>query len=184
MTEKRFLKTCLLITGAVALAGPGAVLAHPAGGGRYGHEMYADPGMCDMQPQERWHRRHEGRNGPDGERLPPMLRGVELSDSQREQIREIMRTQAEDMRTRGEELQQTREALRSLALSEDFSEAKLKELAAAHGRAVAAMAGQHALNARRIHQLLTPEQRKQLEERRRDCEEQRGKKADGGDTGR
>lgn len=184
MTDKRLLKTCLLITGAFALAGPGAAQAHPAGDDRYGHEMHAGPGMCDMQPGERWQRRHEDRNGPDGERLPPMLRGVELSDSQREQVRGIMRTQAEDMRTRGEELRQTREALRNLALSEDYSEAKLKELAAAHGRAVAALAEQHALSARRIHQLLTPEQRKQLEERRKDCEEQRRKKAGDGDTGR
>lgn len=183
MTDQRFLKTCLLIAGAVALAGPGAALAHPAGAG-YGHEMDADAGMCDMKPDHRRHFRHDERNGSDTERMPPMLRGVELSDSQREQVRQIMRKQTEDMQARGKELQQTRDALRSLALSEDYSEAKLKELAAAHGRAVAAMAEQRALSARQIHQLLTPEQRKQLEERRKTCEEQRRGKADGADTGR
>ena len=91
-----------------------------------------------------------------------MLRRLDLSDAQRDQVRELMRSQSETMRTRAEAHRKTHDELRQLPMSEDYSEAKLKALAEASGKAAAEMAELRARTARQLHQILTPEQRQQL----------------------
>lgn len=170
MTAKRSLMTRLLLTSVVALAIPVA-LARPQDGEGGDPGMQAGSGMCDMEHEHHRHHRPRGREQADGERLPPMLRGVELTDTQQEQVRELMRSQSDAQRVKREALRKSHEDLRNFALSDDYSDAGLKERSATHARAVAEMAELHARNARQVYQLLTPEQRKQLNERRKPREE-------------
>ncbi len=170
MTAKRSLMTRLLLTSVVALAIP-AVQAQPPDGKDGDPGMKAGSGMYDMEHEYYRHHRPWGREQADGEHLPPMLRGVDLTDAQREQVRELMRSQSDAQRVKREALRKSHEDLWNLAMSDDYSDASLKERAAAHGRAVAEMAELHARNARQVYQLLTPEQRRQLSENRRTREE-------------
>ncbi len=162
MTTNRSLMTRLLLTGAVALTIPLAAQARPPGGGCGDHEMRMGPGMHDMQCEHCDHDRRGGWDRDDGDQLPPMLRRLDLSDAQRDQVRELMRSQSETMRTRAEAHRKTHDELRQLPMSEDYSEAKVKALAEASGKAAAEMAELRARTARQLHQILTPEQRQQL----------------------
>lgn len=126
ITDQRSLMTPLLLTSAVVLALPVAALASPPAGDHQEHEMGAGPGMGGMPCEQRMlHRRGEWRT-PDGEYLPPMLQCLDLSDTQRRQIREIVPAQADTQRARGEELRKAREARHNLTMSEDYSETKVK----------------------------------------------------------
>lgn len=165
MTANRSLMTRLLLTSAIALAIPLAAQARSPGGGCGDHEMRMGPGMQDRQGMRCEHCDHDRRGGwdrEDGEQLPPMLRRLELSDAQRDQIRELMRSQSETMRAGAEAHRKTHDELRQLPMSDNYSEAKLKALAEASGKAAAEMAELRARTARQLHQLLTPEQRQQL----------------------
>ncbi|TAK50872.1 MAG: periplasmic heavy metal sensor [Gammaproteobacteria bacterium] len=149
MTTNRSLITRLLLASAVALAIPLAAQARGPGGDCCDHAMHGGPGMQCMDRSE-------------GDQLPPMLHRLDLSDAQRDQVRELMRSQSETMRARAEAHRKTHDELRQLPMSEDYSEAKLKALAEASGKAAAEMAELRARTARQLHQLLTPEQRQQL----------------------
>lgn len=174
MSMDRSLTTRILLAGAIALAVPLAVQARPFSGERCDHDKHGGPGMHGMYGD---HDRHGGWDRPDGERLPRMLSNLDLSAAQRDQVRELVRAQADAMRDKAAALRTVHEELRALPLSPDYSEAKVKALAEASGRAAAEMAELRVRTARRIHELLTPEQRKALEERherRAEWRERRG----------
>ena len=162
MPANRSLMTRLLLASAVALAIPLAAQARPPGGGCGDHEMRMGPGMHDKQCEHCDPERRGGWDREEGDQLPPMLRRLDLSDAQRDQIREVMRSQSETMRTRAEAHRKAHDELRQLPMSDDYSEARVQALAAASGKAEAEMAELRARTARQLHQILTPEQRQEL----------------------
>lgn len=100
--------------------------------------------------------------GHRSEPLPPFLRGVTLSEEQRDKIFEIMYAQMPAMRTREKELQQAGDTLMKLPLGPEFDDLKAKSLSDAIGRASADIALNRARADAKIYRLLTPEQRKQV----------------------
>ncbi len=104
------------------------------------------------------------RGMPGGNHLPPFLRDLNLSETQRDQIFDLMHTQAPAMRDLDKAVRKSQMELRQLGLSDEYSEAKAKTLAEANAQAMARMAQMHASTSHQIFQLLTPEQRKNMAE--------------------
>ncbi len=103
--------------------------------------------------------------GPRAGGLPSHLHGLDLSDAQAARIAGIYRSLFEQMREKGAEAAQARDALRDLALTDAYDEAKAKTLADAAAGAMADIASAHARADHAVFLLLTPEQRTRLKER-------------------
>lgn len=104
-----------------------------------------------------------------GGRPPAFLRGLELTEDQQDQVFRLMHTQALEMRDRGKAIHKAHEALRELANSDDYDEAKARALADTLSERMAEMTLLVASTEHRIYQLLTVEQRKGLEKRSSDA---------------
>ncbi|MBI5784489.1 MAG: Spy/CpxP family protein refolding chaperone [Rhodocyclales bacterium] len=100
---------------------------------------------------------------PGREPMPPFLRGITLTEEQRDKVFEIMHAQIPSLRTREKELRQSREGLIKLSLSGEFDDLKAKALADAGARAMAEVVLTRARLDHKVYRLLTAEQRKQLE---------------------
>lgn len=138
----------LLAIGATCMIA-GVSLANP----KDAHELPVGPG-CEQ---------HMGMNGP----VPPFLKDVALSETQQDTIFSILHNQEPLMRKKVQALQKTEDALRELALSDNYDEANAKKLA---DSAADMMAEINLLRTRTDHQLffvLSDEQRKQAEERKK-----------------
>ena len=143
MKSGKTLITAILVAGSLAVALPLAAHARPFGSEHHG--MHGGPGMFG------------------GERL---LRGLDLTEAQRDKIFQLMHAQAPAMRDKGKEIHKARAELRKLAFSAEYDEARVKALSEAAAAAMAEMAQMRARLGHEIYQILTPEQRKTLEERR------------------
>ena len=95
-----------------------------------------------------------------------MLRGLDLSEAQRDQIFEIRHTQAPAMRTQMKALHAARKDLRELALAPQYDAAQARASADALARATSQIALMRIDTMRKVLAVLTPEQRQKLEERR------------------
>lgn len=104
--------------------------------------------------------------GMPGDGVPPHLKGLKLSDSQRDKVFELMHAQAPVLRDKAKTVHRAEEELRTLAASPDYSEAKARALADASAKAMSEMNLARARTDRQIFELLTPEQRKQLAEQK------------------
>lgn len=134
----------------VALAIPLAAHAEAFEGGRH-----CNGAMRGDGPQ--MHGEHGG--------MRHMLRGLDLSEAQRDQIFELMHQQAPLMRAQGKELRASHQALRALSLSGEYDEARAHELAQQGAQAMAAMAEQRAKLGAGIYAVLNPQQRDLLRKR-------------------
>lgn len=105
------------------------------------------------------------RGMPGGEHLPPFLRDLKLSEAQRDRIFDLMQAQAPAMREQAQAMRKSQMELRQLGMSDEYSEARAKALADANAQAMARMGQLQASASHQVYQLLTPEQRKQMEER-------------------
>lgn len=103
---------------------------------------------------------------PEEKPLPFLMHGLNLSDEQRDKIFSLMHAQAPAMRDQAKAVHKTQMELRRLGMSGEYSEAKAKTLAEENAQAMAKMALMHARTAAQIYLILTPEQRKQVEERK------------------
>jgi len=157
-----------LIAAAVALAVP---LTAVAFGGAHG----APNGSCGAEMPGKG-----GQRGP-GERMPPYLRGLNLSEVQRDKVFAIMHAQAPAMRDKAKAVQRAEEDIRGLAMSPDYSEAKARTLADASARAMAEMTLARLATDRQVLEVLTPEQRKQVAEIKAEREASRGDGPRGGE---
>ncbi len=138
-----------LVAASVALAVPLTAVAfqgHPGG-----HHGCGDFAM-------------QGGPGMGGEMMPPHLRGLNLTEAQRDKIFEIMHAQAPVMRDKAKALRKAEEDLRALTAAADYSDAKAKSLADAGAKAMSEMTLARAKAERQVFEVLTPEQRKQLAE--------------------
>lgn len=104
---------------------------------------------------------HQMRGGGMG-----MLRGLDLSEAQRDQVFKIFHDQAPAMRERMKATRAAHEELRKATAAATFDSARVRQLADAVGKAHAEAAYARAENMSRVLAVLTPEQRAKLEQRR------------------
>lgn len=135
----------LLIASSLALAVPTAVQAHPMGrfGAAEGHEM---------------------RGGMRGGMR--FLRGLDLTEAQRDQVFKIFHDQAPAMRERMKAARAAQQELRKAAISPNFDAARARELADTAAKAHAEVALMRAESTSKVMALLTPEQRAKVEQAR------------------
>ncbi len=145
---------------AAALAIPMAMAANPAGP----REGGGGPGDCGAMEGHGRHGRHGGEMGMHGRMGPHYLRGLNLTETQRDKVFEIMHAQEPAMRDKAKALHKSQEDLRALGASPDYSDARARVLADASAKSMADMALLRVKTDRQIYELLTPEQRKQMAE--------------------
>lgn len=163
MNMRKSIKT-FLIASSVALAVPMA--AHARGGMDWGGE---GGGRCEAGMMK-----HHG--GHHGDHMMRGMRGLDLSDAQRDQIFELKHALAPKMREEIKAVRAARAQLRDMAMSDSYEEAKVKELTEARAAAMARMAQLKMRNQHEIQQVLTPEQREQLKQRAQKVGEKKGKR--------
>lgn len=93
------------------------------------------------------------------------LRGVVLDEAQQDKVFAIVHAQEPQMREQGKAARHAHEALRAMATSGQFDDAKAAALAQAGANAMAAMALQRARTDAQIYAMLSPEQRRQAAQR-------------------
>jgi protein CpxP len=127
-------------------------------------------------------RSHSGRRGHhagfDGARhpVPPYLQKLGLSEEQKGKIEDLVKNEVQVMRDKADAMRKTRMELRHISMSDDYDEAKVKAMSESSAKDLAEMGELHARTSHQIYELLTPEQRKQLEEQRAQFESRhRGK---------
>lgn len=110
----------------------------------------------------------DGPRGAMGHHGGPMmhLRGLNLSDAQRDQVFKIFHEQAPAVHEQMKQLRQAREELMKLASADRFDETRARQAADAQARALSALAFLRAQSMYRVREVLTPEQRQRLDERR------------------
>lgn len=102
--------------------------------------------------------------GP-GAGLPPYLAGLRLTEAQEDKVFELLHAQAPQARLQARELRKAQEELRHLPRAASYDDARAAALADTAARTAAALALARVRTDAAIWQLLTPEQRKQAEER-------------------
>ncbi len=142
----------LLIAGgfAAGLAGAGALAQDRGAAGEPG--MRAAHGM----------HQHDMRGG--GERW---LRGLNLTEAQRDQVFKIFHEQAPVLREHAKAARDASRELRAAATSPNFDRARARALAEAQAKAMAEASFLRADAMSRVVQILTPEQREKLQQRRK-----------------
>lgn len=157
MSNTRDRLTRWVFAGTLALALPLTAVAHRHGGEHHDHSDGRGRHSAE---------RPEDREARDDGHLPRMFAGLDLSATQREQVRQLMSAEREARRQPAEAQRRAYDDLHDLANAANFDEAQAKKLSEAAGKAQAEMALLRARSARQIHDLLTPEQRKAVGERR------------------
>jgi Spy/CpxP family protein refolding chaperone len=98
--------------------------------------------------------------------VPPFLHGIDLTEAQREAVFTIMHNQAPVVRAKGKALQKAHEAMRAMSLSDKYDEAQSRLLAQEIADNAAALVLLHSRAEHEVYAQLTPEQRKQVGERK------------------
>jgi len=94
------------------------------------------------------------------------MRGLNLTEQQRDQIFKIHHDSVPAMREQMKQVQKARMDLRQVAMADKFDEAKARQAADAQAKAMANMAVMRAQTMNRVRQVLTPEQRQKMDEMR------------------
>ena len=184
--NKRLL-TGLAVAGTLAISAPMLVSAQggPMGGGegpRAG--MQRDDGSPRYERMHR-HQHHHGQHGMyhggrGGDQMggfgfgPRAMRGLDLSEEQRDKVFELRHAAAPKFREQGKILRDAHRELRRLSMSDGYDEAKAAEIGERAAKAMTEMAQLRARNANEFWKLLTPEQREKLDDRARRGEQKRG----------
>lgn len=115
----------------------------------------AAPATADAAPMKMMHHKGEGKGkgGP--------FAGLDLTEQQRQQMRDIMK---ESHQNRGAGVKEERQALHNLVASDSFDEAKAKTQIDAIGKAQSEHMLERAKAENKMYNLLTPEQKKQYNE--------------------
>ena len=131
------------------------LVAALAGGTAIGFAQGPGPGGAGMHAR-----------GPrGGARMDLGLRGVQLTDAQRDQVRTIMETHRADLENTRKALREAHRAFAAAARAASVDEAAVRESSTAVANAMAAEAIARARVRTDVHALLTPEQQQQLKER-------------------
>ncbi len=140
----------LLLAAAIAITLPLAAIACPPGGGG----QAGGPGMQMPPPPP---------PGMAGEMRLPFLHQIDLSQAQDDAVFNLMHAQAPELRRLRQQLQQARQALREMAFAPDYDEAAATKLTETIGTTESALARLRITAERQVYELLTPEQREQLQ---------------------
>jgi len=113
--------------------------------------------------------RHPGHHGMPDDKfmdgpMPPFLHGLNLTEAQRDAVFKIVYEQMPAMRDRMKQLRKSEEALHTLTSSNQYDDAKAKALAESVADDSAVLSLMRAQGEHKIFALLTPEQRKQVDE--------------------
>jgi len=106
-----------------------------------------------------------GRPGHFGAPGMPFLHGIELSDSQEDKIFQLMHSQEPYLREQQRTHEKAMRALHEMRNAEKFDDATAAKLAQAAAQAQANLMLAHIRTHQKVLAVLTPEQRKQLDER-------------------
>ncbi|MED5613146.1 Spy/CpxP family protein refolding chaperone [Janthinobacterium sp. P210005] len=106
-----------------------------------------------------------GPGGPGAPGLPPFLRGIDLSEAQQDKIFAATYAQAPLLREQEKIAFKAHAQLRALAASSAYDEAKASALASTAAQAMAQISLQQARLEQQLLAVLTPEQRKQAQQR-------------------
>jgi periplasmic protein CpxP/Spy len=143
--KKLFFALCLL---------PLAAIAHPGDKGD-------KPGHCDKHGDKHGHQMKHKKAGD----MPFYLRGIELTDAQKAQVKALMEKRHQDRQATKGEHKDIMKAIHELTRAETLNEAELERLIDKS----LDMKKQAAMDKARFHheiyQLLTEEQRQQLDEK-------------------
>ena len=107
-----------------------------------------------------------GPGGPGAQGLPPFLRGIELSEAQQDKVFAATYAQAPLLREQEKIAFKAHAQLRELAGSSAYDDAKASALANTAAQAMAKISLLHARLEQQLLAVLTPEQRKQAQQRR------------------
>jgi periplasmic protein CpxP/Spy len=138
---------------ALALAGQQQQNQAPAAQGRHGGPDGFGPG-----------RGRGGPGGPGGPLAGLPLRELNLTDAQREQVKQIVDSRQQDARAIGERAMAARAALHAATTSPSFDEALIRAKAAEVSAIEADMAVSRARIFADVFQVLTPEQQAKVKE--------------------
>jgi periplasmic protein CpxP/Spy len=95
---------------------------------------------------------------------PPFLHRLELDEAQQDQVFALLHAQAPKQRVAAKAAAAALAELRKLSTSSRYDATRAKQLAAAHGQAIAELVLLHADTDVKLRALLTPEQRAKLDE--------------------
>ncbi|NVD97604.1 Spy/CpxP family protein refolding chaperone [Massilia sp. BJB1822] len=174
---------------AASLALPLGAFAAGEAPPRGGREMTAPDGDFESLPEEQGGLKgpgfpplggpHPGMRGPDGfahgpgfgpgpgpRGEPPFLHGLQLSETQQDKVFAILHAQAPYLREQAKAHEKAARALHDMRLAEKYDDAAAAKQAQAAAQAMANMQLQRVRTDQKLLSLLTPEQRKQIEERR------------------
>jgi Spy/CpxP family protein refolding chaperone len=112
--------------------------------------------------------------GPHGHEGGRMMRQLDLTEAQRDQIFRIRHESAPAMRERMKSARAAQQALRQAAADPNADSGRIRQLADAVGKAHADAAVARVETHRKVLAILTPEQRSKLEQSRRDGRGHRG----------
>jgi protein CpxP len=151
-----FPRHAFAMLGCACIVSAAAMSAEPeqAPGPSAGHMMRGEGPGPRFDPMQ---------HGGEG-RGPMPLHGVHLDEAQQDKVFAIVHAQEPQMREYEKAARHAHEALRAMAASGQFDDARASALAQAGGQAMAAMALQRARTDAQINALLTPEQRRQANE--------------------
>lgn len=106
-------------------------------------------------------RSYHGKRGMRGHRggKEMMLRGLDLTDEQKAQVRQIMQTSRENTKSVREQMKANRQQLEAVSENGNFDQAQVQALAAQQGNLHAQMIVEKERVKSQIYQILTPEQK-------------------------
>ena len=94
-----------------------------------------------------------------------MLRGLDLTQAQRDQVFQIFHDQEPAVHEQMKQVRQARQNLMQLARADRFDEGQARQAADAQAKAMSALAVLQAQSVNRVRAILTPEQRARLDQR-------------------
>jgi Spy/CpxP family protein refolding chaperone len=118
---------------------------------------------AEAQPSERGQAQVHQMHSPGAQRL---LRQLDLSEAQRDQVFKIFHDQSPAMREQMKVVRRTREELRQAATSSNFDRARARQLSDTQAKAIGEMSFMRADGMSRVVAILTPEQRTKLQQLR------------------
>lgn len=96
--------------------------------------------------------------------MPPFLHHLELSDAQQDKVFNLLHDQAPKARDSFKAASKAMEELRRLSSSDHFDASKARSLAETHAQAMSQIVLMHAELDAKLRSILTPEQRKKLDD--------------------
>lgn len=153
MTKRKSIIGAFLLASSIALAVPMVAQAGPG--------MGDGMGSCSVSMH-----RGGGMDGPGRGGMMRMLKGLDLTDAQRDQIFELKHAEMPKMREQMKVVRDLKNQLREAASAENYDAARVKALTEQQAAAMATMMQSRIAGERAVYEVLTPEQREQIKETR------------------